>query len=116
MLDQESRITLLRVKITRKFVFEVQPIRPTERLYLALISYGGYCCCTLILILQKIKNLSLKGFLEALMRRFGDNGWGLVYERIALLRQTDGVEEYIQEFELSGAQANPNEIIVGVFL
>lgn len=86
----------------RKFVFEVQPIRPTERLYLALISYGGYCCCcTLILILKNTKNLTLKGFLEALMRIFGDNGLGLVYERLALLRQIVGVEEYIQ--------ANPNE-------
>ena len=42
------------------------------------------------------------------MCRFGGNGTGTVYERLAALRQTGEVEEYVQEFELLVAQARPN--------
>ena len=39
---------------------------------------------------------------------FGWNGRGTVYERLAALKQAGGVEEYIQEFELLVAQAEPS--------
>lgn len=42
--------------------------------------------------------------MEALIQRYGGNGHGTVYGRLASLRQTGGVEEYVQEFELLVAQ------------
>ena len=66
----------------------------------------------------KSKNPSWKEFADALIRRFGGNGRGTVYERLASLRQIGGVEKYVQEFELLVAQAKPSaeDQILGYFL
>ena len=53
-----------------------------------------------------------------MIKRFGGNGRGTVYERLASLRQIGGVEEYVPEFELLVAQAKPSveDQILGYFL
>lgn len=55
---------------------------------------------------QKSKTPSWEDFSTALLRRFGGNGHGTVYERLATLRQSSSMDEYVQEFELLVAQAS----------
>ena len=98
--------------------FEVQQVKPLERLRLAFISMEGNAIRWFQYWRLKFKNLSWKEFADALIRRFGGNRRGPIYERLASLRQTGGVEEYVQEFELLVVQAKPSaeDQILGYFL
>lgn len=42
------------------------------------------------------------------MERYGENGRGNIYERLAALRQIGSVEDYAQELDLLIAQAKPS--------
>lgn len=75
--------------------FEVQQVKPSERLRLAFISMKGNAVHWFQYWRLKSKNPSWKEFADTLIRRFGGNGRGIVYERLASLRKTGGVEEYV---------------------
>lgn len=57
-------------------------------------------------------------FTTALIRRFGGTGGGTVFEKLASLKQTGSVDEYVQEFELLVARATntAEEQMLGYFL
>jgi len=61
---------------------------------------------------------SWKGFLEALVKKFGGKGKRTIFERLASLRQIRGVHDYVQEFKLLVTQATPNgeNKLLGYFL
>nr|KYP56676.1 Retrovirus-related Pol polyprotein from transposon 297 family [Cajanus cajan] len=67
---------------------------------------------------NQAKHPSWAEFTRALLKRYGENGRGTVYERLATIRQTGSVEDYVQEFELLIAQAKPSseEQVLGYFL
>lgn len=98
--------------------FEVQGVKPTERLRLAFISMEGNVVHWFQFWHQHSKNASWEEFTAALLRRFGSEGRGTVYERLAAVRQKGGVEDFIQEFELLVAQASqtPEDQLMGYFL
>lgn len=89
--------------------FDVHRIKTSEKLRVAFVSMEGNACHWFQLWKDKAKNPTWEDFTRALMRRYGRNGRGTVYERLAMIKQTASVEEYIQEFELLIAQARPKD-------
>lgn len=98
--------------------FEVQKRRPLEKLLLAFISMEGMTVHWFQFWRQKSKNPTWESLTMALKWRFGGLGRGMVYEKLASLRQTGTVEEYVQEFELLVVQAanTSEDRILGYFL
>nr|KYP39247.1 Transposon Ty3-G Gag-Pol polyprotein [Cajanus cajan] len=98
--------------------FEVHQVKPSERLRIAFISMEGKACHWFQYWRNQAKHPSWDEFTRALLKRYGENGRGTVYERLAAIRQTGSVEDYIQEFELLIAQAKPSseEQVLGYFL
>nr|KYP37262.1 hypothetical protein KK1_041542 [Cajanus cajan] len=84
--------------------FEAQ-VKLIEKLHLAFISMEGNVVHWFQFWRQKSNNPSWEEFSMALLRRFGGNGRSTVYERLAALRQTSSMEDYVQEIELLVAQS-----------
>jgi len=84
--------------------FEIQNISPKEKLRLAFISMEGNASHWFSFWKKKSKNPSWESFVEALNKRFGGKDRSTVFEKLASIRQNEGVEEYVQEFERLVAQ------------
>lgn len=85
----------------------MQEVKPSKKLKLGFISIEGKVVNWFQYYRQTSKNPLGKEFSEVLMRRFRDQGSGILYARLASIRQM-GVEKYVQEFELLVSQAKPN--------
>lgn len=98
--------------------FEVQGVKSTEKLHLAFISMEGNAVHWYQFWRQKAKKASWEEFTAALLRRFGGDDRGTVYERLAAVRQSGNVGDFVQEFELLVAQApqTPEDQLMGYFL
>lgn len=99
-------------------LFEIQGVKTAERMCLAFISTEGNVVHWFQFRRQLSKNASWEEFTAALLQRFGGEGRGTVYERLAAVRQKGDIEDFIQEFELLVAQApqTPEDQLMGYFL
>lgn len=84
--------------------FEIQNISPKEKLRLAFISMEGNASHWFRFWKKKTQNHSWENFTAALIKRFGGKERCSVFEKLAALRQSGGVEEYVQEFEMLVSQ------------
>lgn len=71
----------------KKF-FEIQRVRPGEKMQLTFISTRGVVANWFRFLWKKELNLSWERFILALMQHFGGKGVGNVFERRATLCQT----------------------------
>lgn len=79
--------------------FEEQQVRASEKLHLAFNCIEGNVVHWFQFWKQKAKNPSREDFLHALLRRYGENSKGTIFERLASIKR-GSVDEYVQEFEI----------------
>lgn len=86
--------------------FEVREVKTSEKLRLSFISMEGNAVHWFQFWCQESKNPTREEFTTALLRRYGGSSRRTVFEKLASLRQTGTIKEYVQEFELLVAQAS----------
>jgi len=97
--------------------FKIQNISSKEKLCLAIISMEGGANHWFRFWKRKVKNPSCEDLIEALIRRFWGKERSFFFEKLATLRQSGGVEEYVQEFEVLVSQTSEvsEEQLLGYF-
>lgn len=77
-----------------------------EKVCLAYISMDGSVGYWFLFWKEKAKNRSWAGMKDDMVARFGGRSRGTVFERLAAIKQTDSMEEFIQEFEAPNVKDN----------
>ncbi|XP_017428812.2 uncharacterized protein LOC108336878 [Vigna angularis] len=85
--------------------FDIQGVTKKEKMKLMYICMDGGANYWFRFWRKKTRHPTWKSFKEALTRRFGGQNRGNFFEKLAVVRQRGGVDEYIQEFEVLVAQA-----------
>ncbi|KOM54503.1 hypothetical protein LR48_Vigan10g039500 [Vigna angularis] len=98
--------------------FAIQRVAEEEKVELAHISMEGSAGYWFKFWQDKAKNQSWEGLKEALMIRFESRHRGGIFERMAAIRQTATVEEYVREFEALAGQTKEfsDHQLLGYFL
>ena len=91
--------------ITRAEVyFQVQETTDEVRIHLAQLCLEGGTIHFFNSLINEEEDLSWDQFKQALLDRYGGLGEGNAYDQLTALRQTNDVEQYIQDFEFLTAE------------
>ncbi|XP_022640337.1 uncharacterized protein LOC111242250 [Vigna radiata var. radiata] len=99
--------------------FDIQKVtEDEEKVELAYVSMEGSAAYWFTFWKEKARNRSWDGLKTAMINRFGGGFRGMVYERLAILRQEGMVEEFVRSFEVLMGQTKgtPEEQVLGYFL
>ncbi|XP_052728288.1 uncharacterized protein LOC108338275 [Vigna angularis] len=98
--------------------FEIQKVAEAEKIELAHISMEGSAGYWFKFWKEKASDRTWEGLKEALLIRFESRYRGGIFERMAAIKQTATVEEYVKEFEALAGQtkAFSDDQLLGYFL
>ncbi|KAL5147490.1 hypothetical protein HKD37_06G017171 [Glycine soja] len=84
--------------------FNVQETREAIRVSLAQLCMEGGTIHSFHSLLNEYENLSWEDFKKEMLEWYGGRGEGIVYDQLALLKQSGSMEDYIHSFECLIAQ------------
>ncbi|KOM49382.1 hypothetical protein LR48_Vigan08g020900 [Vigna angularis] len=96
--------------------FNIQKVsNDEEKVEIAYVSMEGSAAYWFTFWKEKARNRSWEGLKAAMINRFGGVFRGTVFERLATLRQTGTVEEFVRDFEVLMGQTRgiPDEQVLG---